>query len=110
MSDGLASGHCVPCEGGIPPITEPEAQALLAQLTGSWHVDDNHLRRELKFANFSEAFAFATRVALIAEAEGHHPDLTIGWGRVQVDLTTHAARGLTRNDFVIAAKIDAIAP
>jgi 4a-hydroxytetrahydrobiopterin dehydratase len=67
------------------------------------------LRREFSFSNFRDAFGFAARVALVAEAEGHHPDIELGWGRAAFALTTHAASGLTRNDFVLAAKIDRLA-
>ena len=67
------------------------------------------LRREFSFPNFRDAFGFVARAALVAEAEGHHPDIELGWGRASFDLTTHAASGLTRNDFVMAAKIDRLA-
>ena len=66
-------------------------------------------RREFTFPNFRDAFGFVARAALVAEAEGHHPDIELGWGRAAFELTTHAASGLTRNDFVMAAKIDRLA-
>ena len=72
-----------------------------------WQREGNQrLRREFKFPNFRDAFGFVARVALVAESEAHHPDIELGWGRAQFELTTHAACGLTRNDFVMAAKID----
>ena len=72
-----------------------------------WQREGNQkLSREFSFDNFRDAFGFVARVALVAEAEGHHPDIELGWGRAKFDLTTHAASGLTRNDFVMAAKID----
>jgi len=87
-------------------MPENEAAELSAQVP-SWERDGNRmLRREFSFPNFRDAFGFVARVALIAEAEGHHPDVELGWGRAAFALTTHAASGLTRNDFVLAAKID----
>jgi 4a-hydroxytetrahydrobiopterin dehydratase len=72
-----------------------------------WEREGNQkLHREFSFPNFRDAFGFVARVALVAETEGHHPDIELGWGRASFDLTTHAASGLTRNDFVMAAKID----
>ena len=106
----LARQHCEPCEKGTPPLSEPEAEALASEVPG-WGRDSNQkLRREFSFENFRDAFGFVSRVALVAEAEGHHPDIELGWGRAGIELTTHAASGLTRNDFVMAAKIDRLVP
>ncbi len=102
----LATAHCEACEPGTPPLPEREAAELSTQVP-AWERDGNRaLRREFWFPNFRDAFGFTARVALIAEAEGHHPDIELGWGRAAFELTTHAASGLTRNDFVLAAKID----
>jgi 4a-hydroxytetrahydrobiopterin dehydratase len=102
----LASEHCEACEKGTPPLSEEEAAQLAGDVPG-WERDGNRkLHREFKFGNFRDAFGFVARAALVAEAEGHHPDIELGWGRAGFDLTTHAASGLTRNDFVMAAKID----
>jgi 4a-hydroxytetrahydrobiopterin dehydratase len=102
----LARQHCEACEKGTPPVPEEEAAALAKEVPG-WGRDGNRtLQREFTFKNFREAFGFVARVALIAEAEQHHPDVELGWGRAAFKLTTHAASGLTRNDFVMAAKID----
>ena len=102
----LASEHCQACEQGTPPLSEEEAAGLSADVP-EWQREGNQkLHREFSFANFRDAFGFVARVALVAEAEGHHPDIELGWGRASFDLTTHAASGLTRNDFVMAAKID----
>jgi 4a-hydroxytetrahydrobiopterin dehydratase len=102
----LAAAHCEVCAPGTPPLPETEAAELSLDVP-EWERDGNRaLRREFDFPNFRDAFAFVTRVALIAEAEGHHPDIELGWGRAAFELTTHAASGLTRNDFVLAAKID----
>jgi len=105
----LAKQHCEPCEKGTPPLPEHEA-TLLASEVPEWERDGNlSLKREFSFANFRDAFGFVARAALVAEAEGHHPDIELGWGRASFVLTTHAASGLTRNDFVMAARIDALA-
>jgi 4a-hydroxytetrahydrobiopterin dehydratase len=102
----LASGHCEVCAPGTPPIPKEEAAELSAEVP-AWERDGNRtLRREFTFPDFKDAFGFVARAALIAEAEGHHPDIELGWGRAAFELTTHAASGLTRNDFVLAAKID----
>ncbi len=108
----LGKEHCVPCEGGMPPLPDEEAAALHTHLAGEWQLarSATSIYLDRNFRNFAEAFSFATRVALLAESEGHHPDLEIGWGKVRISLTTHAAGGLTRNDFVMAAKIDALKP
>ena len=105
----LASEHCEACEKGTPPLPEEEA-AKLAEEVPEWQRDGNQrLHREFSFPNFRDAFGFVARAALIAESEGHHPDIELGWGRAAFFLTTHAANGLTRNDFVMAAKLDRLA-
>jgi 4a-hydroxytetrahydrobiopterin dehydratase len=105
----LAKQHCEPCEKGTPPLSEQEA-ASLGRDVPDWERDANRtLTRKLSFENFRDAFGFVARVALLAEAEGHHPDVELGWGRAAFRLTTHASSGLTRNDFVMAAKIDRLA-
>lgn len=104
--DDLVKRKCEACVPGTPPIDEERAAELHSQIDPSWSRDANRLlRRSFRFKNFRDAFGFATRVALIAEAEGHHPDFEIGWGKVDLTLTTHAAKGLTDNDFIMAAKI-----
>jgi 4a-hydroxytetrahydrobiopterin dehydratase len=103
----LARRTCQACVPGTPPIGEARAAELEAQLDPAWSREGVlRLRRELAFRNFRDAFGFTARLALLAESEGHHPDLELGWGRVAVTLTTHAAGGLTDNDFILAAKID----
>jgi len=105
----LASEHCEACEQGTPPLSEEEAATMSAQVP-QWQREGNQkLHREFSFPNFRDAFGFVARAALVAEAEGHHPDIELGWGRASFDLTTHAASGLTRNDFIMAAKIDRLA-
>jgi 4a-hydroxytetrahydrobiopterin dehydratase len=105
----LASEHCVSCKPGTPPLSEEEAAELAADVPDWQRAGNQKLRREFSFDNFRDAFGFVARAALVAEAEGHHPDIELGWGRAAFDLTTHAASGLTRNDFVMAAKIDRLA-
>lgn len=103
---GLAGRHCVPCEGGAQPLDAKAIEPLLAQVK-HWEVVDGHqLRRAWKFPDFRSALTFVNRVGEVAEAEGHHPDIALGWGRVEITLSTHAAGGLTDNDFILAAKID----
>jgi 4a-hydroxytetrahydrobiopterin dehydratase len=103
----LAGRKCVACAPGTPSLEEAAAAELHAQVDPAWERDATRtLRRGFRFANFRDAYGFATRVALLAEEQGHHPDMEVGWGRVVVALTTHAAGGLTDNDFIMAARID----
>jgi 4a-hydroxytetrahydrobiopterin dehydratase len=95
---------------GASPLGEDEARRLDAQVDRAWRRDGTRrLSREFSFRDFRDAFGFATRVALLAEREFHHPELTVTWGSVVVVLWTHTVKGLTRNDFIIAAKIDRLA-
>ncbi len=104
----LASLECIPCRGGVPPMQEPEITRYADRLGGGWEVvRGHHLRKELRFRDFAEALAFTNRVGAIAEAEGHHPDIELSWGKVVVTIWTHKIDGLTESDFVLAAKIDA---
>ena len=103
--------HCVKCEPGTPPLSSHEVGHLLGQLEG-WTVEEaeGHMRltKKYKFKGFMPAVEFVNRIAPIAESEGHHPDLLVSYGSVTVHLWTHAAGGLTENDFILAAKIDAL--
>src|ERR1039458_3237215 len=102
----LTKKKCVPCEAGTPPL-EAEAVTKFAKSVPDWKVSDNKkLSREFKFKNFKEAMVFVNRVAEIAEAEGHHPDVYIFYNLVRLELSTHAINGLSENDFILAAKID----
>jgi 4a-hydroxytetrahydrobiopterin dehydratase len=103
----LRAKHCVPCEGGIPPLGDDEARELLAAVD-SWALDGGVIKRRFEFADFAAALVFVNRMAEVAEAEGHHPDFCVHWSRVDVSIWTHAVGGLTENDFILAAKIDAI--
>jgi len=103
----LASKQCVPCRGGVPPLKGKELRELCAELAGGWRVvDEHHLEKEYKFKDFREALAFTNRVGEIAEREGHHPDIHLGWGKVKLSIWTHKIDGLTESDFILAAKAD----
>ena len=103
----LADQQCIPCRGGVPPMERHAAEALLRELGEEWQLNaDGHPERTYKFKNFRQAMAFANKVADIAEAEGHHPDLYIAWGQCRVEVWTHKIQGLTESDFYFAAKAD----
>ncbi|HEX6538209.1 MAG TPA: 4a-hydroxytetrahydrobiopterin dehydratase [Candidatus Dormibacteraeota bacterium] len=105
----LRTQRCEVCRPGTPTLPPGEIAELQRELHGGWSVVDGRmLQRDIKFPDFASAMARANQIAGIAEEEGHHPDLRVGWGHLGIDLTTHAAHGLTRNDFILAAKIDAL--
>ncbi len=107
MGMDLAKKDCVPCRGGVPPLSGDTVDQLLRELDG-WSVEEGyHLTRTYKFKNFAEALAFVNRVGEIAEQQNHHPDLHLAWGRVRVEVWTHKISGLTESDFIFAAKVDA---
>jgi 4a-hydroxytetrahydrobiopterin dehydratase len=103
----LLERECVPCKGGVPPLRGDDIRELLAELDGWEVVDEHHLRKIYQFKNFREAFAFVNRVSELAEREQHHPDICFGWGRAEITIWTHKIGGLSENDFILAAKIDA---
>jgi 4a-hydroxytetrahydrobiopterin dehydratase len=108
MASELAEKQCVPCRGGVPPLKGKELTALLEKLGGGWTIaGEHHLEKEYKFKNFREALDFTNRVGEIAEAQGHHPDIYLAWGKVKITVWTHKIDGLTESDFVLAAKADA---
>jgi 4a-hydroxytetrahydrobiopterin dehydratase len=102
----LASRDCVPCRGGVLPLTAEQREPLLKQLKQWEVVDGHHLSKLYHYSNFVEALAFVNRVGQVAEANGHHPDLLLSWGKVRIDIYTHKIDGLTESDFVLAAKCD----
>ena len=104
--ESLSSRHCVPCHGGMPRLKGEEIGPLLSQLRGWEAFEEHHLAKAYKFRNFADALAFVNRVGQVAEAEGHHPDITFGWGYARLQIYTHAIDGLTESDFILAAKID----
>jgi len=106
MNNNLADQTCVPCRGGIPPLEGEPLARLWAQLPAWKVVDGHHLTKTFLFPDFKTALAFVNRVGAVAEAEGHHPDLCLSWGKVDAITYTHKIKGLTGNDFILAAKID----
>ena len=105
----LANKHCVPCEGGVPPLSKNETDRLLSELKG-WAIEKQyHLAKTFTFPNFVTALAFVNKIGALAEEQGHHPDIYLSWGMVKVETWTHAIKGLTENDFILAAKIDQLA-
>ena len=102
----LASRQCVPCRGGVPPLTGEEIAKLSPQLQGWDVINEHHLSKAYKFSNFGEAQSFVNRVGELAEEQGHHPDICFGWGRAEISIWTHKIDGLTESDFILAAKID----
>ena len=103
MTD-LRQRFCVACEAGTPPMSMQLAEEMLSQVPG-WELAENKLTRRFRFKDFKEAMAFVNKVADLAESEGHHPDIYISWNRVRLELTTHAIKGLSENDFIMAAKV-----
>jgi len=107
----LAGEKCVPCRGGVPSLKGKDLSDLARDLGGGWQVvKEHHLEKEFRFPDFAKALAFTNKIGAIAEEQGHHPDIFLAWGKVRVTIWTHAIDGLTRSDFVLAAKIDVAAP
>ena len=112
MSDAvcdLASRDCVPCQGGVPPMEAAAARAMMAQLPG-WTLseDGRTIRRRWTFKGFAKPVELANLAAWHGNKQGHHPDVAFGWGYCEVAYTTHEAGGLTENDFICAARLDAL--
>jgi 4a-hydroxytetrahydrobiopterin dehydratase len=104
---GLAEKDCVPCRGGVARLQGNELAALRQQLPTGWQVRDEHqLEKEFTFKDFRDALAFTNRVGELAEAQGHHPDIYLAWGKVKLTIWTHQVDGLTESDFIMAAKAD----
>jgi 4a-hydroxytetrahydrobiopterin dehydratase len=106
----LREQRCKPCEGGIAPHSLAESKELLKQLNASWVLssDGKKIRRQCKFKNFYRTMSFVNAVAHIANSEDHHPDLEVGYDYCNITFTTHAIKGLSANDFICAAKVDAV--
>ena len=107
----LAKKKCVPCEGGASPLEEGKIHQLLSELS-DWNLQRGsagpQIEKEYRFPDFQKALDFVNRLGAVAEAEGHHPDVYISWGKVRVSLSTHSIGGLSENDFILAAKADEV--
>ena len=103
----LARKTCVPCEGGVPSMALDQANALITDLPG-WQIsaDGSTITRRFEFKGFAKSVEMANLAAWLGNKEGHHPDITFGWGYCEVAFTTHAAKGLTENDFICAARLN----
>ncbi len=106
----LTEKHCKPCEGGVAPLSQDEATRFMAQLQPGWQLieDGKAIKREWTFKNFYHTMSFVNAIAHIANTEDHHPDLEVGYGYCRVRYNTHAIGGLSENDFICAAKVDAL--
>jgi 4a-hydroxytetrahydrobiopterin dehydratase len=109
MTEALANKTCTPCRGGVPPLTREQAEQFNTQAP-DWELmdDTRRIARNFRFKNFREALNFVQEVGELAEAEGHHPDISFGWGNATVSLQTKKIKGLHENDFIMAIKIDRI--
>lgn len=105
----LAGEKCVPCEAGGKALEGADLAALQAELGRDWKVvEGHHLEKLFKFKDFKQALAFTNRVGAIAEEVGHHPDIYLTWGKVRLNIFTHSVNGLTRSDFILAAKFEEV--
>lgn len=110
--DGLTNKHCVPCEGGVPPMADNQIAAYLRQVGGGWEHKPglvHKITKRFTFKDFAQTMRFVNRIAEVAEREGHHPDMTISYNKLTLELYTHAIHGLSENDFILAAKIEQLA-
>lgn len=109
--NNLAEKKCIPCRGNTPPLKGKELTAIFTKLGNGWQlVKEHQIEKEYKFKDFREALTFTNKVGELAEAEGHHPDIYLAWGKVQLTLWTHKIDGLTESDFIFAAKADNLLP
>jgi 4a-hydroxytetrahydrobiopterin dehydratase len=102
----FATKECVPCKGGVPPIKGRELDELLRHAPGWRAINEHHITRKFEFPDFKSALEFTNKVGAIAEDQGHHPDILLSWGKVEVTLYTHKIDGLAENDFIMAARIN----
>jgi len=103
----LVSKRCKPCEGGMPPLTDAKADSLLQELDG-WQRSANRIYKTFRFKDYYQTIAFVNAIAWMTHREDHHPDLMVGYNSCKVEYTTHAIHGLSENDFICAAKVDAL--
>jgi 4a-hydroxytetrahydrobiopterin dehydratase len=109
MTNELSKKQCIPCKGGVSPLKGENLENIHKQLNGNWMiVDEHHLEKEYIFSNFRQALAFTNQIGELAEAEGHHPDIYLTWGKVKLMVWTHKIDGLTESDFIFAAKVDVL--
>ena len=106
MTENLADKNCVPCRGGVPPLQGNELEEFHRSVPNWTVTEEHHILREFSFPDFKQALDFVNRVGEIAENQGHHPDILLSWGKVEIILWTHKIDGLTESDFIMAAKID----
>lgn len=104
----LSQKNCIPCKGGTPPLNPKEIQTLQIQVPDWKIIDDHHLARLFEFPDFLKALEFTNQLGAIAEDQGHHPNIYLTWGKVEVQIWTHEIDGLTESDFILAAKFDQI--
>ena len=104
----LCDLKCQPCRGGVPPLKGDELEALHRQLDAWDVIEAHHLAKTYSFPDFAEALAFVNRIGAVAEEQGHHPWMSLTWGKVTVEIHTHKIDGLTKSDFILAAKIDKV--
>ncbi|MAB89847.1 MAG: 4a-hydroxytetrahydrobiopterin dehydratase [Planctomycetes bacterium] len=113
MNEPLADRECIPCQGGVAPLSAEAVDRFLGDLNGvtpSWEArDGHHITKAWSFPDFKSALAFTNAVGAESEDQGHHPDIHLAWGRVSIDIWTHKIDGLTESDFVLAARVDRIA-
>lgn len=102
----LAGKTCVPCRGGVPPLKGEELLKLAGQVSGWNVIDEHHITKTFTFPDFRQALAFTNKVGELAEQQGHHPDIFLTWGKVDIKTWTHKINGLTESDFILAAKIE----
>jgi 4a-hydroxytetrahydrobiopterin dehydratase len=102
----LASLTCVPCRGGVPPLGGAKLEEYKRKLPGWEVVNEHHLHRSFAFPDFKAALAFVNRVGEVAEQQGHHPDISLAWGKAEITIWTHKIDGLTESDFILGAKIE----
>lgn len=102
----LETKHCKPCEGGVPPLSSEKITELLKQIEG-WDLFDRLIGKVYSFKNYYQTMAFVNAVAWISHREDHHPDMIVSYNKCRVEYSTHAIGGLSENDFICAAKIDA---
>ncbi|MBA3564198.1 MAG: 4a-hydroxytetrahydrobiopterin dehydratase [Gammaproteobacteria bacterium] len=110
MSTKLTEKHCKPCEGGAEPLSRDAAEKLLGELPDGWAIDESgkEISKDFEFRGFHRTMSFVNAVAWIANEEGHHPDLEVGYKHCRVRYSTHAIGGLSENDFICAAKSEAL--